>query len=82
VNGWTVEDCIFQFERIAKLAFERYNYSYFGWVCQLYILLRSLVTNGIYLTQKLETLLREVYRSNKGILDYSSATVIASTAPG
>jgi hypothetical protein len=74
-KGWTVEDSIHQFERTAKVAFQKHDSSYFGWLCQLYILLRSLVTNSIYPTQKLEALLMEAYGSEK-ILDCSSASAM------
>ena len=75
-NGWSVDDCIYHFERMAQLAFQQHSHRYLGWIWQLYILLRSLITNGIYPTQRLEALLREVYGSDRRILDCSSASAM------
>jgi hypothetical protein len=74
-KGWSVEDSMHQFERTAKLAFQRHDPFHFGWIHQLYLLLRSLVTGSIYPTQMLETLLQDAYGSEK-ILDCSSANAM------
>ena len=58
------------------IAFPHTKNSYFKWIFQLYILLKSLITNGFYLAYKLEALLQDVFRSNNKILNYLSATTI------
>ena len=75
-KGWTVEDCIHNFERFAKLSFQQNEHSYSGWIFQLYLLLKSLVTDGIYPAQDLEDVLQEVLGSETRILDCSSATAM------
>lgn len=64
-----------QFERTAKMAFQRRDPLHFGWIYQLYILLRSLVTGSMYPTRMLESLLQEAYGSEK-ILDCSTASAM------
>jgi len=62
---------------MAKVAFQQNDYSYFKWLYYLYVLLRSLVTDGIYPAQKLKAMLQEVFKSETRILDCSTATAIS-----
>lgn len=61
---------------MAKVAFQQNDHSYFGWIYYLYVLLRSLITDGIYPAQKLEAVLQEVFENDIKILDCSSATAM------
>jgi hypothetical protein len=75
-KGWTIEDCIHHFERCAKVSFQRNSHSYFEWIFQLYLILKSLITNGIYPAQDLEAMLQEILGSDTRILDCSSGTAM------
>ena len=77
-NGWSVEDCLDQFERLTKQAFELHHFSYFRWLSQLRAILISLITDGIYPARNLEAVLQEVFGSDKSILDCSSATAMGT----
>jgi hypothetical protein len=74
INGWKVSDCVEHFERLAKLAFLAHSTSYIRWAVRL---LMSLITDGIYPAQVLETVLQEVF-GNRRILDPSHATAVGT----
>ncbi len=78
INGWSIEDCIDHFERLAKQAFERRYFSYLQWLFRLRTILISLITDGIYPARNLEAILQNVFGSDKSILDCSGATAMGS----
>jgi hypothetical protein len=80
-NGWSVEDCIEYFERLAKQVFELHYFAQLRWLSWLFWLraiLFSPITNGIYPARNLEAVLQEIFGSDKNILDCSSATAIGN----
>jgi hypothetical protein len=71
-KGFSVEDCIDLYERLAKQAFELHLSSY------LQAILISLFTNRIYPARNLEAPLQEVFSIDEGILECSIATAMGT----
>lgn len=80
INGWTVEDGANLFESVAKRAFRPRWISHIPVVSRIPVLshilefLVSYLADGLYPANSLETALKEVFGSDKGILDNSHAT--------
>jgi hypothetical protein len=80
-KGWSVEDCIDYYERLAKQVFELHHFTCFRWLSWLFWLraiLFSPITDGIYPARNLEAALQELFGSDENILDCSSATAMGT----
>ncbi|CZR65314.1 related to calcium-independent phospholipase A2 [Phialocephala subalpina] len=84
-RAWPIAECITQFERLAKLAFQQSILAQLGTLLLCFRLLSLfrgllvlLVTDRIYPARNLEAALRSVYGSQSGILDCSSSTATST----
>lgn len=78
VNGWSIDESTETFERLAKLAFKRRKVLNIPILSRIHELLASYLADGLYPAKNIEAALKEVFGTNKSILDYSHATSIGT----
>jgi hypothetical protein len=78
INGWPVNDCGKAFERLAKVAFRPRRVSCIPIISHIQKFLISYLADGVYPTENIESALKEVFGSERSILDYSYATSIGA----
>ncbi len=74
INGWSIDDCTETFEKLAKLAFQRRKVFNFPFLPRALELLVSYFADGIYPPENIEAALKQVFGTDRSILDYSDAT--------
>lgn len=73
-KGWSIDKTIQMFERLAKLAFVRRKVLNIPILSSMLELLISYWADGLYPAENIEAALKEVFGTDKSILDYSHAT--------
>jgi hypothetical protein len=73
-NGWSIEEALDKFEKLAKIAFTRRRSLGIPFISRLRECLVSYFNDGLYDAENIESALKEVFGSNGSILDYSYAT--------
>jgi hypothetical protein len=74
IHGWSVDDCIKAFEKLAKAAFQRRKLFSLPFFPRILELLISYFTDGLYPPENIEVALKQVFGTSRSILDYSHAT--------
>jgi hypothetical protein len=74
INGWSIDESTQTFERLAKLAFKRRKVLNIPILSRIHELLASYLADGLYPAENIEAALKEVFGTEKSILDYSHAT--------
>jgi hypothetical protein len=74
INGWSIDDCTDKFEKLAKLAFQRRKVLNLPFLPRPLELLISYFADGLYPPENIEAALKQVFGTNRSILDYSHAT--------
>lgn len=89
VNGWSAEDCASIFENLAKTAFQPRKVSQIPILSRIQELLITYLADSLYPADNLEAALKDVFGSDRGIMDCSHATATrtkvgmpATTIPG
>jgi hypothetical protein len=74
INGWSIDQSTQTFERLAKLAFKRRKVLNIPILSRIHELLASYLDDGLYPAKNIEAALKEVFGTDRSILDYSYAT--------
>ncbi|KAI9765987.1 MAG: hypothetical protein M1840_006994 [Geoglossum simile] len=74
VNGWSAEDCANIFENLAKTAFQSRIVSQIPILSRIQELLITYLADSFYPADDLEAALKDVFGSDRGIMDCSHAT--------
>lgn len=84
INGWPVDDCANAFENLARKTFKPRGIFQVPVISHIPILSRllkfiiSYLADGLYPADDLEAALKDVFGSDRGLLDYSYATAIGA----
>lgn len=73
-NGWSIEESVEKFEKLATFAFQRRNVLRLPFLSRIQELLVSYFTDGLYPAKNIETALKEVFGVDSSILDHSYAS--------
>jgi hypothetical protein len=72
-NGWSIDDSIETFEKLAKLAFKRRKVLGVPLLSHIQEFLAMYVADGLYPAENIEASLKQVFVTEKSILDCSHA---------
>ncbi|KAH8799647.1 acyl transferase/acyl hydrolase/lysophospholipase, partial [Xylogone sp. PMI_703] len=78
LNGWSIDESIEAFEKLAKLAFKRREVLNIPILSRIYELSKSYLTDGLYPAENIEAALKSVFPIDRSILDYSHTTSIGA----
>lgn len=78
LNGWSIDESTKTFEKLAKLAFKRRKVLDIPFLSRTYEILKSYLADGIYPAENIEAALKEVFGTDRSILDSSHATSIGT----
>jgi hypothetical protein len=74
INGWSIDHSTESFEKLAKLAFQRRKVFNLPFLPRILELLISYFADGLYPPENIEAALKQVFGTDRSILDYSHAT--------
>jgi hypothetical protein len=78
INGWSIEESTKTFENLAKLAFRRRKVLDIPFLSRVHELLKSYLADGMYPAENIQAALKEVFGTDRSILDSSHATSIGT----